>query len=390
MNKLTSMLFRSPQLDARERDVLDAVERLHAELRINMREPQRWMGSLRRDAVARSIQGSNSIEGYNASLDDAAAVEMGEEPLEASASTASALKGYRDAMTFVLQQATEDRFAYNDQLIKSLHFMMVGFDLTARPGRWRVGPIYVENQSTREIRYEGADAADVADLMTELFQAMNESAINPPGSGDSAIVAAAMAHLNLVMVHPFRDGNGRMARCLQTLVLAREGIRHPEFSSIEEYLGSNTEAYYDVLRRVGGDRWDPSRDARQWVRFILTAHLRQGQTVQKRFVEGQRLWFEIERLVEQHSLPERTFHALYAAASRYRVRNATYRALVSPEAPITEATASRDLRLLSDTGLLTSVGEKRSRHYVAGPALRQLADQIRSSRVSAIETDPFE
>ena len=33
-----------------------------------------------------------------------------------------------------------------------------------------------------------------------------------------------MAHLNLVLVHPFRDGNGRMARCLQTLVLARDGI----------------------------------------------------------------------------------------------------------------------------------------------------------------------
>ena len=35
-----------------------------------------------------------------------------------------------------------------------------------------------------------------------------------------------------------------MARCLQTLVLAREGILAPQFSSVEEYLGSNTEAYY--------------------------------------------------------------------------------------------------------------------------------------------------
>jgi len=41
-----------------------------------------------------------------------------------------------------------------------------------------------------------------------------------------------MAHLNLVMIHPFSDGNGRMARCLQTLVLGREGILEPEFSSL--------------------------------------------------------------------------------------------------------------------------------------------------------------
>lgn len=38
------------------------------------------------------------------------------------------------------------------------------------------------------------------------------------------LVAGAMAHLDLVMVHPFKDGNGRMARATQTLVLAREGI----------------------------------------------------------------------------------------------------------------------------------------------------------------------
>ena len=38
---------------------------------------------------------------------------------------------------------------------------------------------------------------------------------------------AAMGHLNLVMIHPFSDGNGRMARALQTLVLAREGILAP-------------------------------------------------------------------------------------------------------------------------------------------------------------------
>ncbi len=42
-----------------------------------------------------------------------------------------------------------------------------------------------------------------------------------------AMIRAAMAHLNLVMVHPFKDGNGRMARALQTLVLARERILAP-------------------------------------------------------------------------------------------------------------------------------------------------------------------
>ena len=57
------------------------------------------------------------------------------------------------------------------------------------------------------------------------------------------IVRAAMAHLHLVSVHPFGDGNGRISRIVQSLVLARGGPLAPEFVSIEEYLGSNTSAY---------------------------------------------------------------------------------------------------------------------------------------------------
>ena len=91
-----------------------------------------------------------------------------------------------------------------------------------------------------------------------------------------------MAHLNLVMIHPFKDGNGRMARALQTLVLAREAILAPEFSSIEEYLGRNTPAYFDVLGQVGGGKWQPERDARPWVRFVLTAHYRQALILERR------------------------------------------------------------------------------------------------------------
>ncbi|NIA03686.1 MAG: hypothetical protein GWP12_04075 [Nitrospirae bacterium] len=78
------------------------------------------------------------------------------------------------------------------------------------------------------------------------------AALNEDVSDIPSMVRAGMAHLNLVMVHPFKDGNGRMARALQTLVLARERILAPQFSSIEEYLGRNTPAYYGVLAEEDG------------------------------------------------------------------------------------------------------------------------------------------
>ena len=92
------------------------------------------------------------------------------------------------------------------------------------------------------------------------------------------------------MIHPFKDGNGRMARVLQTLVLARYGILAPEFSSIEEYLGvkRNTQEYYAVLAQVGGGSWKPMNSASPWVSFNLRAHYVQAQTVLHRVKETRR------------------------------------------------------------------------------------------------------
>lgn len=83
--------------------------------------------------------------------------------------------------------------------------------------------IHVTRRSYQLINAPDHDA--VPDLVQELVEALESDGTTP------AIVRGAMAHLNLVMIHPFRDGNGRMSRCLQTLVLARERILAQELSS---------------------------------------------------------------------------------------------------------------------------------------------------------------
>jgi Fic family protein len=199
-----------------------------------------------------------------------------------------------------------------------------------------------------------------------------------------------MAHLNLVMVHPFRDGNGRMARCLQSLVLARSGVLSPVFMSVEEYLGRNTQAYYDVLVSVGGGAWQPERDTRPWVRFILTAHLRQARTMLQRVKESERMWSELEVLVKNLNLPERSVMALFDAMIGLRVRNATYRRyFVDGPEEITEATATRDLQKLVQADLLAARGERRGRHYVAQPSLVAIRQAVLKTRTPRDDTDPF-
>jgi Fic family protein len=200
-----------------------------------------------------------------------------------------------------------------------------------------------------------------------------------------------MAHLNLVMVHPFRDGNGRMARCLQTLVLARERIDTPVLASVEEYLGRNTQDYYDVLAEVGRGAWHPHNDARPWIRFVLTAHYRQAKTHLRRVEEIERLYAECCELASAQGLPERCAAGLSDAALGLRLRRGSYRSVVKSASgeEISELTATRDLQGMVRAGLLAPRGETRGRYYVGSPATLAVLQAIRASRPPQREYDPF-
>jgi len=192
------------------------------------------------------------------------------------------------------------------------------------------------------------------------------------------------AHLNLVMIHPFRDGNGRIARCLQTLVLSRRGITEPLFSSIEEWLGANTEDYYRALSLTGQGSWHRENDAGLWLKFCLRAHHMQGQTQQRRFEIASRLGHEIIRLIGDHKLPERTFDALYEAAGGLKVRCLRY----IDAAQIDQPTATRDLTMLSTIGLLEPRSQTRGRYYVGSKQLLQSRSRARHGLAAIAEPCP--
>jgi Fic family protein len=356
-------------LDADDRRVLAEIEDFRRQLRYQLGEPRRWQGQLRRTLTARAIQGSNSIEGYEVSLDDAEDVVEHEPPLEGAGSVPPEIVGYRDALTYVRQLADHPHFRYERMLLSALHFLMLGHRLDMSPGRYRTGTIFVRNDQTGVVVYEGPDPDRAPVLVDELVDWLND------GDRDAPVFArAAMAHLNLVKIHPWRDGNGRMARCLQTLVLARDGVLSAELCSIEEWLGAgrNTYDYYDVLAEVGGRTWSPERGTHAWVRFCLRAHHLQAHLVLRRFEQYASLWVALEELTTRHGLPERTVAALFTAARGARVRRATYQ----HDAGLTEGQAVRDLRLLAQHDLIRPHGETKARHYTATSRLTTLSRQV--------------
>ena len=373
------MLFKSPILGAEEEGVIKAISHMHKALKYSLSTPSRWEGVLRRNAFARAIQGSNSIEGYVVTKDDAIAAAEGEEPISAQHDTWLAVTGYRNAMTFVLQLSKDPDFEFNEGFLRSLHYMMLQHDLTKHPGNWRPGSIYVRDEAKGINVYEGPSVELVHKLIPELIVYLNS-----PRDEGHMLIKGAMAHLNLVMIHPFSDGNGRMARCLQTLVISQKGVCDPTFSSIEEYLGRNTQDYYAVLGEVGQGKWNPQNDTRPWIRLNLTAHYRQAGTALRRARLISKLWEELEREMRKHRLPDRTIFALSDAAMGYRIRSSHYRRI----AEVSGVVASRDLRAIVNAGLLVAKGERRGRLYIATEYLRILAQKIRETEPKDID-DPF-
>ncbi|WP_203911978.1 Fic family protein [Rhizocola hellebori] len=364
------MIYSEPALASQDRVVLDEVLEMRRELASVLRTPRRWEGGLRRTMLARAIRGSNSIEGYAVEEDDAAAALDNEAPLSANELTFAEIRGYRQALGYVLQMARDPYFSTDVSAIRGMHYMMLAHDLEKSPGQYRKGPIYVHDEKSDARVYEGPAVERVPELMDELVASLRE------GSSLHPLVQGAMAHLNLVMIHPFRDGNCRMARALQTLTISRKEIVEPPFSSIEEWLGHNTEDYYRVLAITGKGLWQPRADASLWVSFNLRAHHMQAQTVARRVDEAKAIWIELDDLIGSHHLPERVADLLYEAILGYRLRRSGY----IKAAQIEERTASRDLMRLVELGLLRPQGETRGRHYVAGDSLRQLRDDCRKRR----------
>jgi Fic family protein len=376
------MIFQTPRILDKEIEVLAKIDEVRTTLNYALKTPKRWTGFLRRNLTARAVQGSNSIEGYNVTFEDAVAAIEGEEPMDAAPEPWAAVLGYRNALTYVMQLSDDIHFNLNEELIRALHNLMLLHDPTKHPGRWRPGSIYVRREPSGEIVYEGPDAGDVPKLMHEFVES-NRSAQD---TSMHAIVRGAMAHLNLVMIHPFSDGNGRMGRAVQTLVLARADILAPPFCSIEEWLGTkgNTQAYYDILRQVGAGTWHPERDARPWIRFCINAHLQQALTVSRRVKETDKLWSELEIELDRKKLDGRMVPVLYDAAIGIRVRSARYRLA----AEVSSQVAARDLRALVSEGLLEPKGEKRARTYTASKALRAIYLGTREPRIPY--EDPFQ
>lgn len=364
------MLYATPPITDDLRARLDELDELRNALGREVNHPSPWLGTLRRAVKAASVESSVSIEGYTVPHEEAAAIVAGDEPADPDDENRMAVACYARAMDHVGVMGLDPVFRWNDRVMLDLHFDVCYFQRDKSPGHWRTGPIGVTGTDGGTV-YTAPDGKSVIPLMSEVVEWLSQGDVDA-----HAVVRGAMAHLHAVSVHPFRDGNGRISRIVQSLVLAREGLLSPEFASIEEYLAAHTLEYYDVLQRVQGGRYQPDRDASEWVLFCVEAHIAQARKRLKQIMEAAARWSHLERLAESKGWNDRLVIALEQS-----LIGGTDRSSYGREADVSSATASNDFRRLLDAGLVVQKGRGRNIRYAASDDLRdQVAAAVEEAR----------
>jgi Fic family protein len=355
-----AMIYSLPKITGSLSDRLDELQGLRDGLERQAGEPTRWMGSLRRQVRAASAAGSTSIEGFSVTSEEANELVNRQATGPEEDENRQAVACYARAMDHVGTMAADPAFRWVDRVVLDLHFDACWFQRDRDPGLWRTGPVGVTG-ADGSLEYRGPEAEDVPGLMGEVIAWL---AVGEPRA--DVIVRAAMAHLNVISVHPFRDGNGRVSRIVQSLVLSLERASAPELTSIEEFLGAHTHDYYAALREVQGGSYQPQRDATSWVEFCVGAHIAQAHQRLGQVERAAARWGHLEALVAERGWPDRLTIALEQSLS-----GRTDRGRYSTEAGVSPATASADIRRLLDAGLLEQRGQGRGTSYAAGESLRQ-------------------
>jgi Fic family protein len=169
------------------------------------------------------------------------------------------LRGHNDAINYLFQILTDGR-GFTEMDIRELHKIILVEPYTSLAitsdgqktqkkieiGTYKTTPNHVRTQ-TGEIHYYATPEETPAlmnDLMQWLHQASRDKTIHP-------VVIAALFHHRFVAIHPFADGNGRMARILMNLILMQQ--RHLPVIVPQK----DRNDYYDALAKADANDFEP-------------------------------------------------------------------------------------------------------------------------------------
>ena len=218
--------------------------------------------------------------------------------------------------------------------------------------------IYRNGQNRVGDRYLPPDQGDVPPLMRAFVRWLQSPNDLHPA------VRAGIAHLEFVAIHPFWDGNGRVARALATLVLQRSEYGFKKLLSFEKPLRPMRDTeYFPAIERTLGQSYTPGYDTTAWLEFWLGVLVAHTQDLAGTLTDWRRR-METESQALGTSLSQRQIDGLLYAMQIGSITRSDYIKITN----VSPMTASRDLRRLVSVGALEPEGRTRNRIYRYNPS----------------------
>ena len=207
----------------------------------------------REDALVRTVHYGTHIEGNELNLSQAEKVLAGQSVMARERDIQEVIN-YRKVMDFINEiRINDEGLMINEETIKKLHKITVNKILPAEKcGEYRKTAVVIKNNQTGQVSFRPPQAnailGQIKDLLAFISAKENQD-IHP-------VLESGIVHYEMVRIHPFVDGNGRVARALSTLILFAEGYDIRKFFSLEEYFDRNASNYYLALQSVAKNNGD--------------------------------------------------------------------------------------------------------------------------------------
>ena len=261
---------------------------------------------------------------------------------------------YAMALRFVDEISDNTEVPIDERVIRHLNRIILEDTVAPLllPGQYRKGDVWVSHPISGERMYDGAPSGDVPALMQDLVAWLRLD-------GEHPVVKAAIAHLELVAIHPFSEGNGRTARALSTLVLQRRGYDFNKLVSLDRNFDLNRLEYFDEIQRVTGRNYQRGQDITSWLDYFAFQFWMAAEMVSNRIVDFRRLLDALTPRLRDAGATEGQVDGVAYTIVQGSIRPRDYIRITGRNAP----TASRHLKHLERMGILQGTGYGRSRRY---------------------------
>lgn len=220
---------------------------------------------LREQAIIRSVESSNRIEGVTVPAGRLRPVVLGQDaPRNRSEEE---LAGYRRALDWVFSR--ERRVAVVPALFRRLHALAQG-SLSGDAGKWKERDneiIEVLPTGEKKIRFVPTSARDTLDTMEALCrnyrEALDDERVPP-------LLVVSTFVFDLLCIHPFRDGNGRVSRLATTLLLQAHDFQVVRYASLERLVEESKEEYYAILAKCSQGWHEGRNEIVPWWNYFLS------------------------------------------------------------------------------------------------------------------------